>query len=695
MAQRSKTEKAREGLDQLAPSPWRTLFRLARPFRARALVIVFLAALSTAASLVEPLIYRVAVNDVAGLFVGKAREESEPESESPGVEAGPVKPPESPEAGFRRVAYQTGDGSVMPRRHEARARRRHARYNEPHRPGHVAPRTPAQTLNTFVWAVALMFALSVFSQFIWLVADNMSARVASEIETGFIRKVFGHVLRLPLSFFGKRGSGALTRQIDQVDQVSPIVNGFTQTLLPQCMTVVGAFAIMVTQNWEMTLVALLTLPLYFFVAWRSARRLEKGLEDYYAQWEEVSGRIQDSLSAVKTVKLSGAEGREIERFGEASRAAYEAYIRRTKLENRFAFWEHAVTQVGQALVLGLGGWFALKHELTPGDVVMFVSYVGMLYDPIDSLTGLAVELQQYGIALRRALRLTQTETEPQTGSQPKPAGGQIEFRDVRFGYVPGREVLRGLSLTIRPGQVVGLVGPSGAGKTTTVDLLMRLYEPASGVILLDSQRLSDLNPAAVRRAIGVVAAESAVFRGTLADNVRYKRPEATDEEVLAAALAAGLGAALGRLPDGLQSVVGEGGLWLSVGERQRLQLARVLAANPHVMVLDEATANLDYDTELEVKRALATLRKDRTTVIIAHRFSMVKDADYVYVLEQGRVAEAGTPDELIAAGGWFAGFAAGGTSTEDSTGDGDEDSIQDGEEEQDLEAEPDEVDVEG
>jgi ABC-type multidrug transport system fused ATPase/permease subunit len=185
------------------------------------------------------------------------------------------------------------------------------------------------------------------------------------------------------------------------------------------------------------------------------------------------------------------------------------------------------------------------------------------------------------------------------------------------------------------------------------------------VILIDGQNLSGLKTATVRREIGVVAADGAVFRGTLADNIRYQRIETSDEEVRAAALAAGLGPALQRLPEGLQSKVGEGGMGLSVGERQRLQLARVLAADPRIMVLDEATANLDYATELEVKRALATLRKDRTTIVIAHRFSMVKDADYIYVLDSGRVVEAGTPNELIAAGGWFAEFATGGLDAEE------------------------------
>jgi len=228
------------------------------------------------------------------------------------------------------------------------------------------------------------------------------------------------------------------------------------------------------------------------------------------------------------------------------------------------------------------------------------------------------------------------------------------------------KVLRGLTLKVKAGQVVGLVGPSGAGKTTTTDLLMRLYEPNSGEILIDGQKLSELEAASVRREIGVVAADGAVFRGTLADNIRYKRPEATVEEVRAAALAAGLGNVLERLPEGLQTKVGEGGMGLSVGERQRLQLARVLAANPRVMVLDEATGNLDYATEIEVKAALATLRRGRTTIVIAHRFSMVRDVDYVYVLDSGQVTEEGTPEQLIAAGGWFAGFATGGLDDEDS-----------------------------
>ena len=623
---------------QLEHSPWRTIAHLAKPYRSRFFLVIFLAAISTGADLVEPLIYRVAVNDVAGLFVQRAREEARAESEQASKPNPRIRTPPERE----RLERST-------------------QIKEPHRRGHVAPRTPSQTLTTLLCAVVLLFAINIAAYFVWLLSDNMTADLGTKIEKSFIYRTFGHVLRLPLSFFGQRASGALAKQIDQLDQVSPIVNAFAQQIAPDVIRVVGILIIMFTQSWMLSVVALLTLPPYLLIARRSAIKLELGLSRYYELWEEVSARIQDALAAIKTVKLSGAETREIDRLEDVSNTAYDTYLKRTRLANRYVFWEAFLTHLGKALVFGFGGYLALKHELTPGDVVMFVAYLDRLYDPIDSLTSLGVELQQNAASLKRSLPLMETLVEEEKGVKLRSGPGRVEFKEVRFSYLPEREmeVLRGISFVIEAGKTTGIVGPSGAGKTTMMDLLLRLYEPTSGTIAIDSQSIAELDPSSVRSEVGVVAADGAIFRGTLAENICYKRSDAAEDEVRSAAIAAGLRNTLERLPDGLDTEVGEGGIGLSVGERQRVQLARVLLANPRVLILDEATANLDYATELDVKRTLAELRRGRTTIVIAHRYSMVKDADWILVLEEGQLVESGTPAELISSAGWFATLAKG------------------------------------
>jgi ABC-type multidrug transport system fused ATPase/permease subunit len=632
-------------------SVWQNIYRLVIPYKKKFIWVVLLSLLSTGATLIEPLIYREAINDVAGLFVKQAKEDVRMQF---GVDQG--EDGVSSRATDNMVQSGKND-KLLKTRTEKNTKTHKKKAKEPHTQTHVASRTPEQALDTLLWSVIWLFVINMFGTIIWRISENNNIALSCLIEQRFILGTFSHVMNLPLGFFNKRSSAAIAKQIDQSEEVSGVVNGFAQQILPEIIGLVGILVIMFIQNVPLTAVALIIIPFYLIIAWRSANKLESGLSGYYEKWEDVSTKIQDALIGVKTVKLSGAENREVNYLQNASVLAYEEYVKRSKLSNKYVFWETMLTHLSTALVLGYGGYLTLESKLTPGDVVMFVAYLDRLYSPIDSLASLWVSLQQNIASISRAFRLLDFGTENKPSRILEISAGHIVFRDVHFSYGPEREVLKGISFECLPGRVTAIVGTSGAGKTTTVDLLLKLYEPNSGEIFIDDQDLGGLDPSSVRRQIGTVAADGMVFSGTLEDNIRYKRPKASREEVIEAVLAAGMEKTLERLPDGLKTEVGESGIGLSVGERQRIQIARVLVAKPRILILDEATANLDFATEIEIKHTIDKIRKENTVIIIAHRYSMVRDADYVVVLSEGTVMEKGRPLELIAKEGWFSEFA--------------------------------------
>jgi ABC-type multidrug transport system fused ATPase/permease subunit len=639
---------------------WLSIYRLVEPYKKTLLLVFAISLLSTGISLVEPLIYREAVNDIAGLFVQKARNDVKAEM---GIE------PETDEAPI--VSYI--EKKIAPDQETkeengntgGKADVKNKRVKEPHRKDHIAPRTSNEAFRTLLWAVVLLFIINLLGLVFWWIGDNIDVKLACTIERRFIQRTFGHVLKLPLAFFSKRSSAALHRQIDQSEEISATVSVFTKQVFPEVVSLVGILGIMFWQNATLALLSISIVPFYLIITIISTKKLEMSLTGYYDKWEEVSARMQDALGGIKTVKLSGAEEREVNRLDDKAGEAYKDYVSRALLANKYSFWQVLLTHVASAMVLTYGGYLALHHKLTPGDVVMFVAYLDMLYEPIDNLASIWAEVQQNVTSIARAFRLLNTNVEEKKGKEFKIVKGNIEFKNVVFGYVQDRTILKGLTFNAKPGKITAIVGTSGSGKTTTVDLLLKLFEPQSGEIFIDGQKLSEMDASSVRREIGMVSTDGAIFRGTLADNIRYKKPGASDDEVKAAAISAGMQTTLQRLPDGLLTPVGENGFGLSVGERQRVQIARVIVSRPSILIMDEATANLDFATEAEVKKTIDEIRKENTVIIIAHRFSMVKDADHVIVLDDGQVAEEGSPAELIGKGGWFADFATAGEEEED------------------------------
>jgi ABC-type multidrug transport system fused ATPase/permease subunit len=596
-------------------------------------LVAVLVSLGTAATLFEPWIFRAIVDDVAGVFVAP-----QPVMRAERVLERLAASVEHIEGSSRRI-FRAPLRVVRPE--EGRQRR-------------LAPRTPPQATATVVIGAILLLVTRLLSELCRLKGDNRSAAVGNSLERGFILRLFRHVLRLPLGFFSRRASGAVARQIDQSDHVAPVFGAFAQEFWPDFFSLIAILVIMTRLNWHLALITFIAVPIYTAVTWSMAGRLETRLEAYYDLWDEVSSHIQQAVAGIKTVITHGAADHESLRLERASGRAFKSYLDRNRMENRYSAAQEAIVAVSKAGALVLGGLKALQHQLTPGDVVLFMAYLDQVYQPIENLTGLYASMQEHVSSMRRGFRLLDTPAAP--GEELPafvPGGGAVVFDHVSFGYTASRRVLNDVTFTIRPGERVGLIGPSGAGKTTLADLLVGLYKPDAGEIRVDGQPIHAVSPSSLRAAIRGVAADGMLFRMSIAENIRYGRFEASDPEVEEAARLAGLEPLLARMPEGLQTSIGERGVELSMGERQRVLLARAFVARPSILVLDEATANLDFRTEESVKEALRTLSQGRTTVLVAHRRSMLTDVDRILALRDGRIVQDGTPEALMRVDGYF------------------------------------------
>lgn len=472
-------------------------------------------------------------------------------------------------------------------------------------------------------------------------------------------RLFDHLQRLSLAFHDATAVGdSLYRVTWDTYCVQSLFNSGVIPALTACFTLVGITGIMFFLDWLLTLVALaIGVPLVILI-----RKLDRPMQERTLRAAEresnISSRVQETLSGIRAVQAFGREIAESRRFSLHADESLRAKLRLTVLQA----WSQALVGFllagGTAAVVWIAGQRVLQGMLTVGDVVLLVSYLAMLYQPLQTLAVTAATVQGAAASARRVLSILDAIPEvmdkPEAVPLPSRTPGPIVFDHVSFGYDKEKVVLKDVCLEIDPGQTVALVGPSGAGKTTIANLFMRFYDPTEGRITLNGLDLRHLTLESLRQNMALVLQEPVLFSSTIRENIAYGRPEATNEEIEAAARAGGAHDFIHALPQGYETQIGERGVTLSGGQRQRLSIARAFLKDAPILILDEPTSALDSATEQQVLDALKRLMKDRTTLIIAHRLSTVCHADQIVVVQDGKIAEIGTHEQLLARGKLYA-----------------------------------------
>jgi ABC-type multidrug transport system fused ATPase/permease subunit len=509
-----------------------------------------------------------------------------------------------------------------------------------------------------------------------------SAKIGEGLILDLRRAVFGHVQRMPVAFFTRTRTGALVSRLN--NDVIGAQRAFTWTLsgvVSNLITLLLTLAVMIGLSWQITGLALLLLPIFVLPARRMGARLaqlEREAADHNAA---MTNQMTERFSApgATLVKLFGRPAREEAEFGVRAERVAEIGVRTAMGQHVFLTALALVSALALALVYGLGGWMALRGTLDPGTVVTLALLLTQLYAPLTALSSARVDAMTALVSFERVFEVLDlppliTEKPDAVTLEDLPDGPvAVELDDVRFGYPAaervslasleevaildprgGDEVLHGVSFRVEPGQMVALVGSSGSGKSTIASLVPRLYDVDGGAVRLSGVDVRDLSFDALRSTVGLVTQDGHLFHDTVRENLRFARPDATDDELWDALRQARLAPLIASLPDGLATVVGERGYRFSGGERQRLTIARILLARPKVVILDEATAHLDSTSEADVQAALTDALAGRTSIVIAHRLSTIREADAILVVEDGRIVERGTHDQLLAAGGRYA-----------------------------------------
>ncbi len=499
--------------------------------------------------------------------------------------------------------------------------------------------------------VLVLMAVRVLSLTINLITGSVNAKVAAEVSYDLKTDIFGSLGRLSLSFFTNRQTGTLMTQInsDSTTIYWFFCDGFP-ALLSQLLQLIVLLVIMFGLNVEMTLYTFLTIPLFFLSFQLLSRLFEKLYARAWSRRSSYNSLISDVINGIRVVKAFSRETAEVERFGARSEAAAMADRQVEYAASRvYPFLQFAL-KIGVYIVWLVGGWRVMEGTgMDFATLMTFAAYFSLVYAPIEMLSDVTNWWSDCLNALKRLFDIKDAKvevTEAPDAIDPD-LKGELEFRNVSFSYVENRKVLTDISFHIPAGKTLGIVGQTGAGKSTIANLITRLYDCDDGTVLLDGIDIRKLSFDCLRRHIAIVSQETYLFNGTVLENIRYARPDATFEEVLAAAKTAHAHDFIIRFPDGYQTRIGQGERQLSGGERQRLSIARALLKDPRLLILDEATSAMDTQTERNIQHALTELSRTRTTIIIAHRLSTLRDADALIAIENGHLMESGTASELM------------------------------------------------
>jgi subfamily B ATP-binding cassette protein MsbA len=508
------------------------------------------------------------------------------------------------------------------------------------------------------FAVVAVIVIAVFGAISSYFEKYLTTSVGQWVVHDLRRVLYSHIQRLSLSYHDQKRTGDLiSRCTTDIDAVQSLISQVMLGMLVNALTLAGMMVVMLYLNWAFTVIALMVAPALFFVVYHYTHRIKNASRAMRRQEGEVVSVLEEVLSSIRVVKAFAREDYEQKRFERESRESVERALRARNFKAKLPPIVEIIVASGTCLVLWYGARLVLAGSLTGGELLVFLLYLGKMYKPMRELSKMTDTISKADVGWERIREVLENETQIRDlpGAKRAPRfKGKIEFEHVRFAYNGAGAVLEDLTFDIKPGQMVALVGPTGAGKTTIVSLLPRFYEANGGSIRIDGIDIRKFKQKSLREQISFVLQETLLFRATVAQNIAYGKPQASHEEIVRAARLANADEFIDRMPDCYETMIGERGVTLSGGQRQRITIARAIIRNSPILILDEPSAGLDAESEKLVFDALDKLMEGKTSIVIAHRLATVRRADVIFVIDGGRVVEQGTHDELLQQGGLYA-----------------------------------------